>query len=486
MNRLIATTFCALVVWELFRLNREGEARNSKALWIPTFWLFIAASRNVSAWLQYSPGGVSDQYLEGSPLDRAVLTAVLALGVIVLLGRTWRVGKVLQANLPILFYFLYCGISVVWSDFPDVSFKRWFRALGDVVMVLIVLTDPDWVLALRRLLARVGFVLVPVSILFIRYFPQLGRSYSRGGAPAWTGVATDKNALGMLSLVFGLAFLFRFLQIYRGEESTGKSRPRIAQGALVLMTSYLLWEANSATAFACFFLAGVPMVLTYLFRWARRPAFLHLMVIAVLGISFSALFLDVGSGMVQNLGRNSTLTGRTNIWHSAFGIVRNPVFGTGFESFWVGPRLAEMNVLINQGVNQAHNGYIEVFLNLGWVGVALLTLFLISGYGRIVTAVRRMAPAASLRLAYFIVAIAYNFTEAGFKTLNPVWITLLLATMVIPEGSLPGYSSSLGPDHAEGGAGRAPEVAISHLQVKPGKRFAERIHREDLQRTRQS
>jgi exopolysaccharide production protein ExoQ len=483
---LIAAIICALVVWELFRLNREGEARSSKALWIPTIWLFLATSRNVSAWLQYSPGGVSDQYVEGSPLDRAVLTAILALGVIVLLGRSRRVGTVLQSNLPILLYFLYCGISIAWSDYPDVSFKRWFRALGDVVMVLIVLTDPDWVLALRRLLARVGFVLVPVSILFIRYFPQMGRSYTRGGTPTWTGVATDKNGLGLLSLVFGLAFIFRFLQLYRGEGGTAKSGPRIALGTLIVMTFYLLWEANSATAFSCYFLAGVPMVLTYLFRWARKPAILNVMVVAVLGVAFTAIFLDAGSGMLENLGRNSTLTGRTNIWRSAFGIVQNPLFGTGYESFWVGPRLKQMEVLIDQGVNQAHNGYIEVFLNLGWIGIAVLSLFLISGYGRIVAAVRRMGPVASLRLAYLIVAVVYNFTEAGFKMNHPVWITLLLVTMMLPEPPLLKSSPPLGLAHARDLAEPKPELAKSYLKSKPGKQIAHGVHREDLQRTRQS
>jgi len=195
MVRLLATIVCAFAIWQLFRLNREREVQTSKALWIPVIWLFIAASRNVSAWLQYSPDGASDQYLEGSPLDRAVLSAILALGVGVLLSRAGRVGMLLRSNLPVLLYFLYCGISVLWSDFPDVAFKRWFRALGDVVMVLIVLSDPDWIVAFRRLLARVGFVLVPLSILFIRYYPELGRAYTRSGSPTWTGVATDKNGL---------------------------------------------------------------------------------------------------------------------------------------------------------------------------------------------------------------------------------------------------------------------------------------------------
>jgi len=483
MGGLIASIICAFAIWQLFRLNREqeGKVRNSKALWIPTFWLFIAASRNVSEWLQYSPGGVAGLYLEGNPLDRAVLTVVLALGVMVLLGRAHRAGMLLKSNLPILLYFLYCGISITWSDFPDVAFKRWFRAMGDVVMVLIVLTDTDWPVALRRLLTRLGFVLVPLSILFIRYFPRLGRSYSQGGVPHWTGAATDKNALGMLSLLFGLAAILRFLQIYR-EQSPRRARPLIAQGTLIVMTFYLLWEADSATAFACFFLAGIPMVMTSLFRWARKPVFVNAIVVGALGISFSALFLNLGTGMVENLGRNSTLTGRTTIWQFALGMVHNPVFGTGFESFWVGPRLAKMVEQLHTGINQAHNGYIEVFLNLGWVGVALLAAILISSYRRVVTAVRWMTPAASLRLAYFIVAVVYNFTEAGFKMTHPVWITFLLATMVVPEVTRQADEPPLSLDHADDRAMHKPAAVKPYLQPKSGRQLVHRVYSEGLQR----
>ena len=434
--RLIAAAIWALGTWQLYRLNREPAAKPSKALWIPAFWFFIAVSRNVSQWLQYYAGSQSDQYLEGSPLDRAVLTVVLALGVIVLVSRGSRVWAILSSNMPLLAYFIYCGISVAWSDYPDVSFKRWFRALGDVCMILVVLSERDWGVALRRLIARVGILVVPLSILFIRYFPEYGRAYSKGGTPSWTGVATDKNALGMLSMIFGLAALIRILQLRREKAKDAQSkRQSIAQATIVVMTFYLLWEANSATAFACFFLAAIPMVLTYLFRFARKPAVVHLMVVTALFVSASALFLDFGTDIVRDLGRDSTLTGRTAIWSNALGMVRNPVLGAGFESFWLGQRLKDMEIALNQGINQAHNGYLEIYLNLGWVGVLLLGLVLVVGYFRVVKGVRLQTESSNLCLAYFVAAVAYNFTEAGFKMTHPVWIVFLLVIAVVPRSS---------------------------------------------------
>src|SRR5437879_945184 len=149
------------------------------------------------------------------------------------------------------------------------------------------------------------------------------------------------------------------------------------------------------------------------------------------------MFLGIGSVLVENLGRNTTFTGRTAICHCALPMVGNPVIGEGFESFWLGQRLLDIEKCIDQGLNQAHNGYIEVYLNLGWLGITFLAILLVTGYRRTVAAARSQTRTGSLRLAYFIVAVAYDFSEGGFKMMNPVWICLLMAIAIVPETLTP-------------------------------------------------
>ena len=80
-------------------------------------------------------------------------------------------------------------------------------------------------------------------------------------------------------------------------------------------------------------------------------------------------------------------------------------------------------------LNEAHDGYIEVYLNLGWIGLGLMVLVLLDGYRRAVEAFRREPGLGGLLLAYVLTAITYSITEAGFRMLSPNWIFFLLAVL---------------------------------------------------------
>lgn len=430
----IATLVCILGILGLYLLNRDPKAETSKALWIPMIWFLIAGSRNVGEWLGSSaPSTSSDPYIDGNPIDRNLLAGLVALGVIVLFRRRHRIIKILRANWPILLYFGYCLVSVLWSEYPYVGFKRWIRSSGDIVMVLVILSDRDWLAARKKILAWPAFLLLPLSILFIRYYPQLGRTFGQWDyAMSWTGVSSTKNGLGMISMVFGLASASRFLDALWERQNENRTRVLIAHGTILAMAIYLLEMAHSATSLACFVLGSIVLVVTSWRSLARFPGFCQFLVWGLLFISFSSLFLNFGSSFVEDLGRNATLTGRTEVWSRVLTLVKDPVFGTGFESFWIGPRLAQMRAL-DPGLNQAHNGYLEIYLNLGWVGLTLFAIVILTGNRNVISAFHRDPLSGRLNLAYFVIALSYNFTEAGFKMMNLTWILFLLSIVALPE-----------------------------------------------------
>lgn len=439
MNAQIATLVYTGVILGLFFLDRDRSVRTSKALWIPVTWLLINGSRPVSEWLQTGPTVAPvDRYVEGSPLDALVFGILIAAGLIVLAYRGRQVGMLLLANLPILLFLSYCAMSTLWSDYPFVAFKRWGKAAGDVLMVLIVLTDADPISAIKRFLSRAAFVLIPLSILFIKYYPDLGRSYnSWSWVPMYSGVTTYKNLLGMTCLICGLGSVWCFMAAYRDWENARRTRHLIAHGVLLAMVIWLFWIADSMTSLSCFVMAGSVMALTGRSWVARRAWAVHVLVTVVIVLSLSVLFFDSERSLVQLLGRDPTLTGRTAIWAAVLAVSRNPFLGSGFESFWTVDRIQRVLDLSGQQVQEAHNGYVEVYLNLGWIGLSLLAVLIVTGYRNVINLFRQDSHAGRIRLGCFVVGVIYSFTEAGFRMMSPVWIAFLLAITAGANAPLP-------------------------------------------------
>jgi exopolysaccharide production protein ExoQ len=438
MSPAIATVAYGIGILSLFALDQDPESRPSRALWLPVLWLLIEASRPVSSWLQMAPPTSGSTYLEGSPLDRNVFLSLSVIGLIVLIARAHQVSTLLRANRAILLFFLYCGVSVLWSDYSDVALRRWIKALGELVMVLIVLTDPHPVTAVKRLLARAGFLLLPLSILLIKYYGDLGRNYRPGDfGSMWNttniGVTTDKNALGMIAMIFGLAALWQLVQLRRSSGAPRRWKRITAQVVLLVTALWIFRTANSMTSVSCFMLGATLLILTSFWGFFRRPAVLATIVIAALCLSLVAVF--IAPNLLSVLGRDPTLTGRTEIWNLVLGMTGNPLLGTGFESFWLGSRLQTMWSIYWWHPNEAHNGYIEIFLDLGWMGVALLAVLLLTGLRNTLTAVHQQAEAGGLMLAYFVIVLIYNFTESAFRELDPIWFVLLLSVIAVQESS---------------------------------------------------
>jgi len=427
---------CILGILGLFALDWDRRLRTSKALWIPVVWLLIIGSRPVGMWLSAFPPPLetSDRTLvEGSPIDRLVFTCLSAIGLLVLIVRGKKVLALLRANGPIVLFFLYCAVSVVWSDFPEVAFRRWIKALGDLVMVMVVLTDLDPAAAVKRLLARGAFVLLPLSVFLLKYYPNLARVYTHWTfTPLYTGVTTNKNELGMICLIFGLGSVWRFLHSLGDREEPRRMGHLVAHAVLLSMTAWLFWTANSMTSLSCFLMGSGLMVLTRLRFLARKPALMHALIVTLLSLPLFAVFFDSQGSLVGTLGRDPTITGRSEIWAMVLHLSGNPFFGTGFDSFWLGERLNRMWSAIWWHPNEAHNGYLELFLNLGWIGVGVFAVVLVKGYRNVVQAFGRDPHSGRLRMALLAATVAYNLTESAFKQTSPLWLIFLLAIMVVP------------------------------------------------------
>jgi exopolysaccharide production protein ExoQ len=434
MGATLALLICSVGIAGLFFLDRDTSVRTSKALWLPVIWIWIAGSRPVSTWLGTggdSAGGLAST-LDGSPMDAAIFEVLIVAGLLVLFLRRNRPIGLLRASGPVVIYFLYCMISTAWSPIHGPAFKRWIKDVGDLIMVLLVVTDARPLAALRRLYSRVGFILFPLSIALIRY-TTLGRDFTPDGAPENTGVTMNKNSLGVIVYVVSLGALWNVCALILDKAAPNRSRRLVAQCTLLATGLLLLQMAHSATSVFCFVLGAGLMLASGLRFFRRRPSRLHALCMGILLFGAVMMLFGGQSVVTSTLGRSSDLSGRTDIWKASIAAADNPIFGTGFESFWNvnGDKVArglpgywEIGNLVS-----AHNGYIEVYLDLGWVGLFLIASILISGYLRATKAFKRDREVGGLILSYIVTSAFYSITETGFRELGPCWIFLLLAVV---------------------------------------------------------
>jgi O-antigen ligase len=430
MPPALAAVILAAGIVGLFYLDRRKESRASYSLWIPTAWLFFCLSRSVSQWLGLAPADdVANTYVEGSPVDAAVFEVLEIIALLIVIMRRQQVVQILSRNWAICLFFAYAALSIGWSDFPFVTTKHWIKGIGDLMIVMILLTEPSVPNAIRRVFSRLAFVLLPLSVLFIKYYLTLGRRLTLSWTMEPVGVATQKNGLGELCDFVGLVLLWRFRSVYNDREDPRRSRRLVVLGSVLVMVVWLLWECNSITSICGLTIASIVMLLSTRPSFRRRPVQVHLLIAGLLSVTLYALFFQSSGDLIQSLGRNPTLTGRTDIWKMVITVVDNPLLGAGYESFWLGSRLLRLwEAFPNFRLSEAHNGYVEIFLNLGWIGVVLLGTLIVTGYGKVIDGYRRDPDLGSLRVALFLAAIVTGLTEAAFRMMSPPWLFFLLAT----------------------------------------------------------
>jgi len=427
---LALTTIFVLVV---FRRDSRAYGRGLGALWIPLIWLLLSGSRFLGQWLVILQGGSADapdaMLEDGSAIDRVVFSALIIGGLLVLRQRRVRVLDVVRSNVFVTAFFLYCFLAIFWSDFPYVALKRYVKVVGHPVMALVVLTEPDVTIGLRRLMKRVGIVLISYSVTLIKYFPQIGRGFdSWSGAAVNRGTSTTKNELGYVCMAFGLFFLWNLLNIRLIKDRSTRREELLLSGLLLGLVVWLTGQAQSATSTACLVLGGVLMVLLSSRLVSKRYIWVYA-VAAVLIVGFAESVLGLSSAVMGAFGRDATLTDRTEVWADVLRLAPNPLIGAGFESFWLGPRLDVLYAKWWWKPTQAHNGYIETYLNLGWIGIALWVAMLLWTLWKAGRQLLERFEMGQFQLVLLVVLAIYNITEATFKGVHPLWTLFHVAAL---------------------------------------------------------
>ena len=428
----------ALLVWfvllvTLLRIEARLQPAASPALWLPVLWIFIVGSRLPSQWLG---GGVGYGNLdEGNSFDRLVYLLLIFGALMILMRRSFEWGAFVASNKLLSLFLGYSLISVLWSDFPLVAFKRWFRDFGLYLALLVAASDPRVAEGAARVLRRVLFLAVPLSIILNKYFEHLAREYDHWtGRGYLIGVTTSKNMLGVLCLVSSLYFFWDLLSRWHARAEPRVKRIIHIDILLLAMSVLLLFDADSATSKLCLAIGCLVLAAAHLGIVQRHPRLLTVPIpifiasYAVLEFVFDVNLMAI---VAEAVGRSPDLTGRTHIWSVVLSTNTNPLFGTGYESFWLGPRRDYVWQLAGP-LTHSHNGYLETYLNLGFVGLGLILAFLLASYAAICRGFQTSPREASFALALWTILLYYNITEAALRG-NFVWTVFVLFVLAVPR-----------------------------------------------------
>lgn len=462
---LALVLYVTLLAW-LFRHAGRFDQGLSPHLYLPFVWMFVLGTRSVSEWLNelfgVDMGGTN--FDTGSPLDRNVMLGVVILGFLVLRRRREEYKAVIKEHGYVALLLVYALLSVLWADAPLISLKRWVRGLGTFLMVLVIVTEPRPLQGLLALLRRFLYVMLPLSLVLIYYFRDVGILYAYwDGSPMYVGVCGHRTQLGRLSLLGALFFSWEFATAFRDSlASPPRRRVLLAvSGLFVLISLRLLLMSSNKTSLMCLAAALGVLAMFRLKTVRERPAvFTSVLVSFVLVLAAANYFFDAQEWLFSQIGREATLTGRTELWRKLLDMQTRPIFGFGYGSFWIAKR---MDILWDNRhwelPTEAHNGFLGVYLDLGIIGVLLWLPCLLNLYRKAIRNARLNADLGCLQLMVFVAFVLYNVTESNMS-FHSFFLFVLLAVIFCPAGNgqagEPAFAACAAPGaegHAKTGGG---------------------------------
>lgn len=429
----IALLLCTMFVLFLLFLERRGARNVSAAVWIPTVWMLIAASRSLGSWF-VGPAQAGGGNESGSPLDRWVLTALAVAAILVLVHRRFDWWGAIRQHKWLLVVLAYMFLSTFWSEITLIALKRWMREVIVLSMALLIMSETNPRQSLASLLRRCAYVLLPFSVVLIKYYPELGRQYGKySGIEMWTGVTTQKNQLGRLCMISIFFLLLSLYRRWRKEAAKEGGSPVWADISVMVIAVYLLIGARSSTSIGTLFAgAAILLALSLFHKLKLRMPKAATLALAIFLICFGTLAPFLGGSNVavfsSSLGRDDTLTGRTEVWAAVLPAMKQqPLFGYGFGSFWTDARRERYDI------PTAHNGYLDILLEQGEVGLAFYTLWVISCARKFSRAFSQDYEWASLAICFLFMNLVYNNTESALNSLAEYMTAMLVfASSVVP------------------------------------------------------
>jgi O-antigen ligase len=279
---------------------------------------------------------------------------------------------------------------------------------------------------------RCAYVLIPVSLLLIKYFPKYGVEYvTWTGDKMWLGVATQKNGLGVVCALSSFLIIWTFHRKWRSGALLKARSQTFADGLVLVISVFLLrgFQGMYAATAIGFMIAGIVSLL-FLYRMKNnvRPVATFLVCIVAIVLLSLHFASSMVSAVTSAFNRDSSFTGRTDIWHAVLDVAsRSPLLGVGYGGFW---GLQDESIYSTLGVRESHSGYLDVYLDVGMVGIILFFSFLMSYYRKALKVLNTAYDWGLFGICLLIMSLIHGFTESSFLRPTYLWNSIVFVTVV--------------------------------------------------------
>jgi len=364
--------------------------------------------------------GVAVDDLEGDRVMQVTWIAIYAITMLLLARRTRETLGLLYRERWLA---LLCGlaaVSILWSVAPDVTLRRTAALFGTTAFA-VYLASRYTVHELLRLVSWVLTAAVVLSVVAAVFFPSYGISSDDG---TWRGIFVHKNSLGRAMALACLTLLFKIRH--------GRLPNRLIAAAVLVLAAVALLGSSSVAGFLTAFAVVATMPLWPIFRLRRAPAVAVTVfaVMAMIGVGY--WLSSMADVMVTAVGKDPGLTGRTALWAAIHDSILNRLWlGHGYSAFWLGwdGESAAVWSVLSWKPPHAHNGFLDLLLELGVVGVVLLAGGLMTAACRAAALVRRTTSVYALwPVVYLVFMLVVNLAESTILVRNSLFWMLYVVT----------------------------------------------------------
>lgn len=417
-----------LISFQLF--NRYGRGTRTFEKICVLLLLLSIGGFKLGLFGKFAPSAL---YLPGKKLYSLALQVGIYSGCLLLVFSRWKIylkhstyfiSSLSKQNPFFIIHIFWIFICSLLSDTPEYTLKATLICLLTTIFFIYIGKQFTWQ-ELFDLLLWYQLIILFLSVFYCLFVPSVGRPIG-----SWIGVFTHKNALGP---VMSMSAIFLYLQSLRVPNY------RWLFLSLVGLSVFTLLQANSGMSKVLLVvLISLLGLIRFIRRLPPRLAFALMGFFLAIGVAFLILITENADYIiVEQLGKDLSLSGRTYFWPLVVNAInKHPIFGYGYQGFWQpwrgidNPALPIRTPKLGNFIPEhSHNGFLDMGLDIGWLGLAFFLISLLTNiYYGVVHVIRNKEIESSIPLVIFTWLIITNVTETGIATISFVSILYILMT----------------------------------------------------------